>query len=496
MAFWNKKKTQQVDERSSFTFQGIQYPFSTGYAGIMPDTSSLAAGRPTVTGDLQTVVAAAQPHSVMSAAVLVRALLMSEIRFSWADTESHDLYHNDRLNILEKPGGVAMSRQRLIMQLSQQADYTGNAILYHNERKGTMRMLPVANCHQLLATDASAADVEEIERLPAAERKEALEGALDVQLVGWSYKPHRNATPQIILPEHIAHWAPEPHPLSPFLGASWITSAITELVGDLQADRGVDAYFEHGMTPRLMHVMHEDTTPEEAKEWKALTEDGHAGVLNGAKNLYAGGVKDIRVVGTTLKDLGLKEYRGALETRIAVRSRIPATILGISEGNQGSALNGSTYGQTRRMLADGFFTPQASGFCSAIEQIVPPPKPSNRHPRGAYLTYVKGQIMFLQEDEKDAAEIFGVQSRSVRALTDGGYTPESIVDAVQSKDIRKLVHSGLTSVQLLPPGANDDSGARTFNIETAHDLRAVTGLIVDGWTIHEPPPEQRGASDA
>lgn len=493
MAFWNKKK--KTEARSSFTFQGVQYPFSTGYAGIMPDTSTMAAGRPQVAGDLKTVVAAAQPHSVMSAAVLVRALLMSELRFQWADTETHDRYHNKSLALFENPGGVSMNLRRLLMQMSQQADYTGNGVLYHNERKGHLRMLPVGNCKQIIHSDATAADVDEIQRLPASQQKEALEGALDAEVIGWSYKPHPKADPQFILPEHIAHWAPEPHPLSPFLGASWITSAITELAGDLQADRGVDQYFEHGMTPRLMHIMHEDTTPAEAQEWKMLTEDEHAGVMNGAKNLYAGGVKDIRVVGTTLKDLGLKEYRGELETRIAVRSRIPATILGISEGNQGSALNGSTYGQTRRMLADGFFTPQAAGLCSALEQIVKPPKPSTKHPRGAYLTYDKTQVMFLQEDEKDKADIFGIQSRSVRALTDGGYTPESIVDAVQAADVRKLKHSGLTSVQLLPPGAERNAEPRAFPMSNMNDARTVAGLIEAGWTVAELPPE-KGASDA
>ena len=61
--------------------------------------------------------------------------------------------------------------------------------------------------------------------------------------------------------------------------------------------------------------------------------------------------------------------KGGFETRVAARSRVPAAVLGIREGMQGSALNAGNYGATRRMWADGWFSPTVDGLCEAFERI-------------------------------------------------------------------------------------------------------------------------------
>ncbi len=68
-------------------------------------------------------------------------------------------------------------------------------------------------------------------------------------------------------------------------------------------------------------------------------------------------------------------------------------------------------------------------------------------------THIEGNdISFLQEDRKDAAEIQQAEAQTIKTLTDAGYKAESVIAAVLSGDFSQLVHTGLFSVQLQPPG--------------------------------------------
>jgi hypothetical protein len=90
------------------------------------------------------------------------------------------------------------------------------------------------------------------------------------------------------------------------------------------------------------------------------------------------------------------------------------------------------------------------------------------------LWYDATDVPFLREDEKDAAEIQGKRAQTIRSLVDAGYTPESVIDAVEADDFRLLVHSGLYSVQLQPPG----SGQPPVTVE---GREVATALIERGW---------------
>ena len=89
--------------------------------------------------------------------------------------------------------------------------------------------------------------------------------------------------------------------------------------------------------------------------------------------MWLGGGSDVTVVGSKLADLDLKSLQGGLETRIAVRSRVPAAILGVREGLGGSALNSGNYAATRRLWADSWFAPSVQSLCASVESAFPPP---------------------------------------------------------------------------------------------------------------------------
>jgi hypothetical protein len=56
---------------------------------------------------------------------------------------------------------------------------------------------------------------------------------------------------------------------------------------------------------------------------------------------------------------------------------------------------------------------------------------------------------------KDAAEIQKVNSEAIKGLTEAGYDPDSVVDAITAGDLQRLAHTGLYSVQLQTPGSDN-----------------------------------------
>jgi hypothetical protein len=228
-------------------------------------------------------------------------------------------------------------------------------------------------------------------------------------------------------------------------------------------------FFEHAATPNLVFVMEPGKTPEQVKEFADLVNAKHAGAGNHYKNMFLGGGTDVKVVGSDLSSLALKDVSGGFETRIAARSRVPAVVLGIREGMGGSALNSGNYAQTRRLWADGWFSPTAQNLCAALEAIMQPAA-------DAELWYDPSEVLFLQEDQKDSAEIMSTNMQAARAGTEAGYKPETVIEAIASGDIKKLVHTGVFSVQLQPPGA--DGNARSM---TVTDRAFAADLLERGW---------------
>jgi hypothetical protein len=159
------------------------------------------------------------------------------------------------------------------------------------------------------------------------------------------------------------------------------------------------------------------------------------------------------VVGADLKQIDFKQTQGAGETRISLVGRVPAALLGISEGLAGSALNAGNFGMARRMFADTWLYPTLQDVAGTLAQIVDVPD-------DAELWFDTTDIPLLREDGKDAAEIEQIKSQTITQYVREGFTPESAVAATNAQDVKLLVHTGLVSVQLQPPGITlgDDDG--------------------------------------
>lgn len=428
--------SERSDWFQKFFFNGTPHPLFP--AGSMPGSPAEHVG-----GSLtDRVNMVRERNGVVAAAVHARALLVSQLRFAWRDEITGNVFGDGTLAPLERPGSD--SRPRLLSRLEEDVCWTGNA--YVRRVGGTLYRLRPDWVDLIVGSNESPDDV--------------AHGA-DAEVVGYRYWPGGNrdsGTPMAIAVTDVAHIAPEAHPLRAFVGASWVTSILRDIVSDGQATDHIEQYFEHAATANMVVKAPEGLTRDQFFDWVKNSKAAQEGVQNAWSNMYVASGTDVQVVGSQLADLDLKQLTGAFEARITVRSRVPAPVLGTREGMQGSALNSGNYGQVRRLWADGWFSPYADIWCASLEQIVPPRRSF------VELTYLRDRILFLQEDEKDAAEIVRTMANSIRTLSDGGYDPTSVIEAVHTGDLSKLVHTGRPSVQLqsdaevsaASPGGDDD----------------------------------------
>ena len=184
---------------------------------------------------------------------------------------------------------------------------------------------------------------------------------------------------------------------------------------------------------------------EKVRQFKELMEEDHEGAWNAYKTLYVGGGADPVVVGRDFKQLDFAATQGKGESRLAASAGVPPSWVGFSEGLQGSSLNAGNFNAARRRFSDGTMMHLWSNAAASLESLVTLPD------AGASLWFDTRAAAFMREDAGELASIQSKQANTIAALVREGFTAKSAVDAVDNNDWGRLQHTGLTSVQLLPP---------------------------------------------
>jgi phage portal protein BeeE len=368
-------------------------------------------------------------NPVIWACMVARMSVFSAPRFTWQRLNNgtpSEMFGTQELKLLETPwaGGTT---QDLLSRVIQDADLAGNS--YWTAHEGdAVRMRP--DWVQIV-----------LER-----RRHPHGGDLGWRRYGYLYQ-EPGCDPVFLWPQEVAHFAPVPDPLATFRGMSWLTPVLRETMNDNLMAAHKRKYFENAATPNLVVKLAREVTPEAFGKFKAKMESSHRGVENAYKTLYLGGGADVSVVGSDFQQMDFSSVQGAGETRIASAAGVPPIIVGLSEGLKAATY--SNYGQARRRFADGTIHPLWQNAAGSFAPLVTPPGSGSGAVR---LWYDARQVPFLREDARDAAEIQGIESRTIRALVDAGYTPASVQQAVNASDWSLLVHTGLFSVQLQKPG--------------------------------------------
>lgn len=374
-----------------------------------------------------------QDNGVVFACTRARLMLFAEARFQFRQIRKGrpgDLFGTTDLRVLEHPWTNGTTGD-LLARMLQDGDMAGNAYIA-KRKSGELRRLRPDWVTIVVGSKTGS--------------------RIDDEVVAYAYYEGGNAgkDPEILLPGEVAHWAPIPDPLAKFRGMSWLTPIIREVDADSAMREHKTKFLENGATVNMVVKVDPSTSYEAFEKFKALMEDQHAGLPNAYKTMYLGGGADITPVGADMKQLDFKVIQGHGETRIAAAAGVPPIIVGLSEGL--AAATYSNYGQARRAFADGTMRYLWRSAASALAVLVKVPADSE-------LWYDARDISFLQEDEKDAADITAVQAQSIRTLVDGGYTAQSATKAVMAGDLDQLEHTGYFSVQLLVPGTKQGDGS-------------------------------------
>lgn len=381
---------------------------------------------------------ALKKNGIVFTCIMVRQLIFSEARFQFQRIQNGrpgDLFGTPELSLLESPWPNGTTGE-LLSRMEQDASLAGN--FFAVRRGNRLRRLQPDRVTILAGSHSSPDDDPH---------------GLDAEILAYLYHRSPAAEPDVLTPEEVVHYAPIPDPSTQFRGMSWITPVTSETLTDTAATTHKYRFFENGAVPSTVLVYDKSVDPIRLGEFATAFRESHAGTDNAYKTLHlAGGVADVKQVGLDMKTLDLKGVQGSIETRIAAASGVGSIIAQFSEGMAGSSLNAGNYAAARRRVADMTIRPLWRSAASSLASVLDVPA-------GARLWYDDRDIPFIAEDRKDAAEIESKKAATIRQLVEAGFTPESVVAAVESEDLRLLVHSGRLSVQLQDPSTATEEAA-------------------------------------
>jgi phage portal protein BeeE len=424
----NLFRREVIEERSGLSWNDYTRLFEQfayqGHRYIAPSVASFA--------ELTALQGARNP--IVAAAIQARLLVFSEVRFLWqpfSGGRPGRMFGNQELTIIEQPWPNATTGD-LLARMLVDADLYGNSYWVRRQGRATDELVRLDPTRTIVVTgDLTAPNGQPYGK----------------QLVGYAIVDDNQNELVMYLPDEVCHFKPLPDPMHPYRGRTWLSTILPDVSADDEFTGYKHSFMRNAATPNLAVSFDPTITKEAFETFVSRLDAGHKGADKAFKTLYLGGGADVKVVGANFDQLNLKAVQGAGETRIAAAAGVPASYLGISESLAGSSLNSGNYNAARRRFADGTIRPLWRSAAGALQTLMPLPDPTAR------LWYDDRDVAFLQEDVLDSAEIRAKDAQTMRTLVDGGFEPQSVVEAVTTGDMSLLEHTGTLSVQLQPPGS-------------------------------------------
>lgn len=438
------KKEERLDQNGwasmydqMFSFNGNAYPI-TGYGSTGNKSEEIEND---FTGYCKQAYKA---NGIVFACQLTRQLIFTEMTFCYQErrgTGQKEIFGSKELKILENPWPNGTTGE-LLSRALQDVDLAGNhyVVREYDRKTRTERLRRLRPDWVTIALS------------------QAPEDGVKSNVTGYIYRPDNTQNPDkwVVYPIDgsngaIAHWSPIPDPEAQYRGMSWITPIINEILGDKGATKHKQKFFDQGATPQLAVSLKDVTTPDQFKEFMALLDNSHNGVDSAYKTMYLAGGADVTVVGAHLQQLDFRDMQGHGETRIAAAARIHPTLVGMSEALRGTPLNIDNYQASKDMAGEMFLRPYWRSLCAAYQALVP-------KVNGQRLWFDDRDVSFLRQDRQAQADLLLSQANTANQLVMAGYSPETIKSFfLADGDWNVLEHTGLTSVQLLPPGQSQTS---------------------------------------
>jgi hypothetical protein len=413
-----------------FSFNGNTYPI-IGYG------NNTASDVESIQNDFVGYVQGAYKSSgIVFACMVARMMIFSEATFQYQKITDNgrpgDLYHTDDLSIFETPWPRGTTSE-LLNRAIQDTDLGGNHYVLREGYGASQRL-------RRFRPDW----VDIILTAPP-------DKAVQSDVAGHVYKPGGTLNRDLweIYPIDgsngtVAHWSPIPDPEAQYRGMSWLTPVIREVMADKSMNLHKQKFFDNAAVPGLAVSFKESVTEEQFKAFMKVVDQNKTGSENAYKTLYLGGGADVSVIGANLQQMDFKTIQLHGETRVCAAARVHPSIAGVAEGLKGPQLNEGNFDSVKSLFGDGTMRPLWRSLCAAYAPLVASYK-------GARLWYDDRDIAFLRADQLNFATLRQMESSTIGALIQDGFTPASAVSAVMEHDWRILEHTGLYSVQLQPP---------------------------------------------
>jgi HK97 family phage portal protein len=366
---------------------------------------------------------------VVFAVIQARQKVFSEVRFVWRRTGTDDTWTSPGLRLLRTPwpGGTTTE---LLSRMELDASLSGNAYV--------VRASLVGGPDQLQVLPPDRVQVESDGRVKT----------------GFLYWPDGvgNGKPVPLLLQDVAHWAPVPHPHRNWVGAAWVDAVLPEIRNDIRMTQHQTKFFSNAATPNAFVKVEGTMTPEAKELLRGQLERRYSGVANAYKTLVMDQGADFKVVGADMMQMDFVNVQKSVEGRISSAGGVPPIVVAFKAGLDAATY--SNYAMAMRAFADHTIRPAWNSVAAALGQVV-------RAPNGSELWFNDSQVAALRQDAKDVAEIKKIEATTIESYIRSGYTAETAIDAVMTGDLSRLEHTGLTSVQLLPPGEGVDAPQTT-----------------------------------
>jgi hypothetical protein len=279
-------------------YGGINYPFIQGGTPSGQGENIESSFEGYVSG-------AYKSNGVVFACMAARALLFSEARFQFRQMRAGrpgDLFGTEALKPLESPWPGATTGD-LLTRIISDADIAGNS---YTVRRGSefRRLRP--DWVTIVTGSRSGSE-------------------LDAEVAGYLYQPGGPSSgedPIGLMPEHVAHFAPQPDPVAKFRGMSWLTPVLEEILADRSAITHKRSFFDNGAKLGYVVTLGENVkTPEQFEKWTSKFKLGHEGdAANAYKTLFLTAGADVKTVGADMKQVDFATVQGTAR-RVFARRR-------------------------------------------------------------------------------------------------------------------------------------------------------------------------------
>lgn len=132
-------------------------------------------------------------------------------------------------------------------------------------------------------------------------------------------------------PIEILHWKRGHHPNNPLFGMSPIEPIIWEVKTDLSAMVSNYKFFENNAVPAAQYIMDETLSDKELEEAVAFIKKQHGGAENRHKPSALVGVKEIKQIQLSHKDIEFLEGRKMSRQKVCGAYGVPEFLLGITD---------------------------------------------------------------------------------------------------------------------------------------------------------------------